>query len=105
MYEDLRKTMLLSLFDDLSESMMITSNRLSSIPSSLQDIITAIPSGRHEVLIVTNQLMYFLQYCMHITKTMIVFFFLDLLISLELSINQINLLAMMFIDSYSHSNV
>lgn len=105
MYEDLRKTMLLSLFDDLPESMMITTNRLSSIPSSLQDIMTAIPSGRHEVLIVTNQLMYFLQYCMHITKTMIVLFFFCLFISLELLINQINLLVMMFNDSFSYSHL
>lgn len=71
-YEELRKGMLLSLFEDIPDVMHLTPTRSSITNSSFEELCSAVSSGKHEPLVVTRQLLYFLQYCMPLHRTMLV---------------------------------
>lgn len=71
-FEELRKGMLLSLFEDIPDVIHLTPTRSSFSNSSFDEICSAVSSGNHEPLVVTRQLLYFLQYCMPLHKTMLV---------------------------------
>lgn len=83
--------MVLSLFDELPEVMHLTPNRSSSLPSTYEEVVGL----KQDVLIVTRQLVHFLQHGATINKTMIVFSFHSFPCRLESSANQTNLRAMM----------
>lgn len=54
-------SMLLSLLDDISETMNLTKKRCQIIPSSLAECCKVSKNGSHELLVVTTQLFWFFQ--------------------------------------------
>lgn len=57
----MHNSILLSLLDDVSETMALTKKRFSSFPATIEECKQAIKTGSHELLIVTRELLWFNQ--------------------------------------------
>ncbi len=57
----MHNSMLLSLLDDVSETMALTKKRCASFPASIEECKQVLKTGAHELLVVTRELLWFNQ--------------------------------------------
>lgn len=66
MSPELHKTMLLSLFDEIVDSMKLTTSHASSIPRSLEEVQRLVSTGSFELHLITHLLLQWTQLSVHI---------------------------------------
>lgn len=57
----MHNSMLLSLLDDVSETMALTKKRCVAFPATVEECRQVIKTGAHELLVVTRELLWFNQ--------------------------------------------
>lgn len=57
----MHNSMLLSLLDDVSETMALTKKRCASFPATIEECRQILKTGAHELLVVTRELLWFNQ--------------------------------------------